>query len=96
MNRLRVLPVLLLLVLVLSACATATAPVNMGDVRRVVGTESAVRIDAEITGDEMKAGVPVAINYEITNNRKDAIAVADILPESAYDKESNTLTVTIG
>jgi hypothetical protein len=94
MNRMhRVLPLFLLLTAV--RCASTT-PVNMNATRRVVGTESAVRIDAEITGDEMRAGVPVPITYEITNQRSEPIAVADIVAESTYDVESNTLTVNVG
>jgi hypothetical protein len=87
--------VLPLMLLITTACASAP-PVNMNAIRRVVGTESAVRIDAEITGEEMRAGVPVPITYEITNQRAEPIAVADIVSESTYDVESNTLTVNVG
>jgi hypothetical protein len=93
MNRFRALPLFLLLT---AGCSTAVAPVNMKEPRRVVGTESAVRIDAVIPGDELRAGVPLPITYEITNNRSIQIAVADIIPETIFDLESNTLTVNIG
>lgn len=88
------IPAVLFAAFLLNSCASATA-VNMAEPRRVVGTESAVRIDAEIT-EEMRIGAPVAINYAITNQRATAIAIADILPESSWDGETRTVTVSIG
>lgn len=82
-----------LLLLLLTACATKA--VNMSEPRRVVGTESSVRIDAEIN-DALRAGAPIGITYEITNQRSAAIAVADILPETTWDPETRTVTVGIG
>ncbi|HEX2832722.1 MAG TPA: hypothetical protein VHW00_06885 [Thermoanaerobaculia bacterium] len=93
MKRLRVVPMFVLLAAV--GCASAP-PVNMDAPRRVVGTESSVRVDAEVVGEEMRAGVPLPITYEVTNHRKEIIAIADIVPETTYDAESNTLTVNIG
>ncbi|MGN6184349.1 MAG: hypothetical protein ACTHQM_11920 [Thermoanaerobaculia bacterium] len=92
MKRNRVLPLFLLLA---AACAS-TAPVDMNAPRRVVGTESSVRVDAEVVGEEMRAGVPLPITYEVTNNREQEIAIADIIAETTYDIESNTLTVSVG
>lgn len=93
MNRLRALQLLLLVAA--TGCASV-APVNMDAPRRVVGTESAVRIDAEVVGDELRAGVPLPITYEVTNHRTEPIAIADIIAETTFDSESNTLTVNIG
>jgi hypothetical protein len=73
-----------------------TAAVNMEEPRRVVGTENAVRIDAQVMGEYIQAGTPVVINYEITNERPTPIAVADIVPETVYDQETHTITVGIG
>jgi len=77
----------------LTACSTAA--VNMSEPRRVVGTESLVRVDAEIS-DAARAGAPIGITYEITNQRTTPIAVADILPETTFDPETRMVTVSIG
>ena len=79
---------------VLAACATTQ--VSMDEPRRVVGTEDAVRVDAEINGDQISAGTPVLITYAITNNRTTPIAVADIVPETTFDRETATITIGIG
>jgi hypothetical protein len=79
---------------VLSAGCASNA-VNMQEPRRVVGTESSVRVDAEIN-DDHRPGSPVGISYEITNQRTTAIAIADVLPETTYDDETSTVTVSMG
>lgn len=88
-------PAPLVFALLFAAACSSSNTVNMAEPRRVVGTESAVRIDAQIT-DEVRPGSPVGITYQITNQRADAIAVADILPDTTFDDETRTLTVSIG
>ena len=74
----------------------ATASVDMSEPRRLVGTESSVRVDVEVGSEELAPGTPVPIICVITNERASAIAVADILPETTWDQESRTFTVAIG
>ena len=82
------------LALFFTACTSA--PVDMTAPRRVVGTESAVRVDAEIRGEEIRPGSPVPITYEITNQRDQTIAVAEVVSVTTYDSETQTITVNIG
>jgi len=82
------------LILFLAACSTV--PVDMNEPRRVVGTESAVRVDAEIRGEEIRPGAQIPFIYEITNERQEPIAVADMVPVTTYDSETQTITVNIG
>lgn len=68
----------------------------MNEPRRVVGTESAVRVDAEIYGEVVRSGDPVSITYTITNQRPNTIAVAEMIPVTTFDRDTQTITVNIG
>ena len=86
---------LLFLVVVAAGCAS-NKPVDLEEARRVVGTESDVRVDAEVYGDLLSASATLALKYDITNERQDSIAVADIIPETTYDADTQTVTINIG
>ncbi len=85
----------LILCFVLAACMS-TKPVNMAEPRRVVGTESDVRVDAEVYGDRLGPNVTLPLKYDVTNHRKTTILIADLLPESTYDPETHMVTISIG
>lgn len=87
---------LLLAVLLLSAACASTKPVNMDEARRVVGTENDVRVDAEIFSERLTTTSTIPLKYDITNDRAEAIAVADLIPEATYDPDTQTVTVSIG
>ena len=88
------LGVLLPGVIALGGCASTA--VDMAEPRRIVGTENSVRVDAQVSADQVAPGSYIPITYEITNPRETAIAVAEILPETTYDPESHMFTVSIG
>ena len=81
--------------LVLAGCAS-TSTVDMEEPRRVVGTENKVRIDAQVFGDHLSESARIAIKYDITNERNETIAIADLIPEASYDPDTQTVTVSIG
>jgi hypothetical protein len=81
--------------LVLGGCASAPV-IDMDEPRRVVGTENDVRVDAEITGDRLNGSITLPLRYEITNLRSAPIAVADIVPDTTYDDETQTVTIGVG
>lgn len=82
-------------VLVAAGCAT-THPVDMKEPRRLVGTENGVRVDAQVTTEQLSPGGSIPITYDITNERTAPIAVADLVPESSYDSDTQTVTITFG
>ena len=94
----RKLTLLLSATLFLGACATASrsSPVNQNESRRVVGTDNDVRIDAEVFGDVLGATINLPLKYDVTNSRQATIAIADLVPETTYDEETRTVTISIG
>lgn len=68
----------------------------MTEPRRVVGTENLVRIDAQISADQVAPGAQIPITYEITNQRDKPIAIAELNPETTYDTDTHMFTVNIG
>ena len=85
-----------LFLLLLIGCASSSSSLDMAEPRRVVGTESSVRVDAMISGEAVAPGAQIPIAYEITNQRSTPIAVAELIPDTTYDAESHTFTVNIG
>ena len=85
----------LTLALFAAGCASTPA-VDLKEPRRVVGTEESVRVDAQIFNDILTPNTSIRVTYDITNDRSAPIAIADIIPETAYDPDTQTVTVTIG
>jgi hypothetical protein len=83
-----------LVALLLSGCASTA--VDMNEPRRIVGTEELVRVNAQVTGDEIRPGSKIPITYEVTNMRPASIAIAELVPVTTYDAETHTFTVTVG
>ncbi|HEX8251730.1 MAG TPA: hypothetical protein VF846_01180 [Thermoanaerobaculia bacterium] len=81
--------------LLLCGCVSAPA-IDMDEPRRIVGTENSVRVDAQVAAEEARPGAQIPITYEVTNLRSTPIAIAEMVPETSYDAEANTITVSIG
>jgi hypothetical protein len=86
----------LLLPFLVVACASTAPPVDMEEERRVVGTEEGVRLDGFIRGDILGATNAIPFTWDITNERPNPIAVADMIPVADYDRESRIVTVNLG
>jgi hypothetical protein len=91
-------PLVVAAMLLLAGCATARkpSPVSQTEARRVVGTDNDVRIDGEVYGDQLSGSISLPLKYDITNNRQATIAIADLIPETGYDEESRTVTISLG
>ena len=86
-----------LLLALAAACASASKPINEStEPRRAVGTESGVRLDVEIYSELLTTNSSIPIKYEITNHRDKTILVADLVPQGAYDADTQTVTVNLG
>jgi hypothetical protein len=83
--------------LTLSSCASSSGQaVNLNESRRVVGTDNDVRVDAEVWGDRLASSLAVPIKYDITNLRSGSIAIAELMPTTSYDPDTQTVMVSIG
>ena len=79
-----------------AGCASSPPAIDMDEPRRVVGTENAVRVDAQVYGETLTSHTNVPVKYEITNQRETAIAFADLTPDVTYDPETQIVTVGLG
>ncbi|HEU5162449.1 MAG TPA: hypothetical protein VFV54_04825 [Thermoanaerobaculia bacterium] len=80
--------------LFLAGCATAA--VDLDEPRRILGTEGDVRVDAQVFAEKIGTGSSVRVVWEIENQRRDPIAVADILPAVSYEPTDRTIVVNVG
>lgn len=79
-----------------ASCASTPRQVDLKEPRRALGSEAGVRIDAMVYQDELSESTAIPITYEITNHRKAPILVADLMPASTYDGETQTVTISLG
>lgn len=83
-----------LMLAVLSGCATRS--VDLDQPRRLLGNEAGVRLDAEIESDQLSPAKSIAVRFDITNLRNTPIAIAELIPETTYDAETQTITIGLG
>ena len=91
----RLAPAAVAALLFAAACAS-TPKVDMKEPRRLVATDNDVRLDAQVKGEVLGPTTDIPIDYIVTNNREAAIAVAELVPDSTYDADTQTVTVTFG
>lgn len=87
---------LLAVVLLTAACASTTKPVDLKEPRRILGTEANVRLDAQVYQDHLAEAIAIPISYDVTNNRRETILIADLVPTASYDPETHAVTIQLG
>lgn len=87
----KLLPLLLLTL----GCASSAA-IDLNEPKRLLGRENEVRLGAQIGGDNLFPGGNVALTYEIENLRTGPIAIAELLPATTYDPDTQTITINLG
>ena len=78
------------------AAAARAAHVDMSDPKRALGREDDVRIDAQLIQDTVTSGSPVGVTYQVENLSQKPIALADKVCDVTYDRDSRTITISIG
>jgi hypothetical protein len=82
------------LLVLTAALVEAATGVDMRDPRRAVGREDDVRVDAELY--EESVGSVVHVVYEVSNLSPAPIAIADVPPVATFDRDSGTITMSVG
>lgn len=80
----------------LSAAGARASGVDMKDPRRALGREDDVRVDAQLIQDTISASSPLNVTYQIQNFTATPVAIADKICDLSYDRESRTITMSIG
>lgn len=96
MKSTRLLLALLTGIALLHAAAASAATIDMNDPRRVVGRENDVRIDAQLIQDTVSPGAAVGVIYQVQNLTSRPIAIAGKVASASFDKESSTITLSLG
>lgn len=97
MNARRSLVVIAATIAVIHAsAAAAAAAIDMDDPRRALGSEGAVRIDAQILQETVSPGSSIGVTYQIVNGSDAPVAVADRMATASYDPDTRIITLAIG
>lgn len=87
-------------ILLLEAAVTTTLlaldGVDRNEARRFVGSDDAIRIDAQLLNPQLKPNAPIAIVFEIENRRNEPVAIEPTLATCDYDEASQTVTINVG
>lgn len=96
MNARRSLVAIAATLAVIQASAAAAAAIDMDDPRRALGSEGAIRVDAQILQETVSPGSSIGVTYQIVNGSASAVAVADRVASASFDPETGTITLAIG
>jgi hypothetical protein len=80
----------------IGAAGANAAHVDFKDLRRALGREGNVRIDAELGQDTVSSNCPLNVTYQIENLSSATIAIADKVTDATFDADSRTVTLSIG
>lgn len=86
----------LLLIASLTLAACSTASVDLAEPRRVLGRADDVRLDGQIFNDRFQPGGSIRMVWDVTNERSEPIAIAELEPLVIVDPASSTITVQMG
>jgi hypothetical protein len=92
-------PNFLLVIAATTLCTTTAAyaaGVDMKDPRRALALDDDLRIDAQLADDAIGSGSSVNVTFQIQNNTRKPVAIANKVSDSSYDPESQTVTISIG
>jgi len=81
--------------LILSASAQA-AKVDFNDPRRALGREDNIRVDAELSQEDISTSAPLSFVYQIENLTKEPIAIADKASDVSYEADTQTIVFSVG
>jgi hypothetical protein len=80
----------------LFAGGCASSSVDLDEPRRLLGTEDGVRVDAQIFTESVGPGSSLRMTWDITNQRAQPIAVADLIPAVSYEEGERTIVIHLG
>lgn len=88
--------ILVVIAATLAVGHASAAAIDMDDPRRALGSEGAVRVDAQILQETVSPGSSIGVTYQIVNGSDSAVAVADRVASASFDSETGTITLAIG
>jgi hypothetical protein len=78
------------------ASGCASSGVDLEEPRRLLGTEDGIRVDAQIFTESVGPGTSLRLTWDITNQRAEPIAVADLIPAVSFEEGERTIVIHLG
>lgn len=83
-------------IFLLTGCASSGGVVSGDAPPAAIGRTNDVKLTAQLSTAQFSAGVPVRLTYELENLRSTAVAFAELVPETSYDRAAKIITVSLG